>query len=144
MSEEVVVNKETVGFISAIIAGLASLLFQGRKIGRVEERFEVMQKTLNTAVTDIAHLKDEHEKDIHAIQNWFRTDSGGQKFMTFPDHDLICNRNSKATTQALGQMTEAMKALTTQVSLLGDQVGNLKVAVAVLQETQEQRRKNHG
>jgi hypothetical protein len=133
MSDEVVVSKESVGLVAVVIGFLANIFIQGRKVGRIEESFKIMAQDVTNLKKALNQLQEEHNKDIASIEKWFRTDAGGQKFMTFPDHDLICNRNDKITNQAITQMTEAVKGLTTQVTVLGEQFHELKVSVAVLQ-----------
>lgn len=133
MAEEVVVSKEAAGLLATVLGWGLSIFYQGRKIGRLEEQFLAARRQLTDTVSKVEALGAEHDKDMKDLANWFRTDSGGQKFMTFPDHDLICNRNAKTTTQAIGQMTEAVKGLTTQMAIMSEQFHDLKVSVAVLQ-----------
>ena len=127
-------DKESLGLLAAIGGWLATVFVRGRRVGKIEARFEATENTVATHDAAIQKLREHHDEDMRQIREFFATASGGQKFITFPDHDAICERNNKLTLQAVGHLTDVIKENTAQVALMGDKMHLLQVSVAVLKE----------
>jgi hypothetical protein len=136
-------NKEVIlGGVSiiGIIAGwIAAGVRMSAREGRKEERLEAAEKTIARYDGDINMLRIHHDEDMSSVRAFFNTEKGGQKFMTFPDHDHICARNGKSTSQEVAHLAEVIRDNTIQVGTMSEHVRALQVAVAVLQ-TEKNRR----
>ena len=128
-----------IGVLGIITGWIASGINISKREGRKDERLETAEKSIARHDGDIQQLKKHHDDDMAAVRAFFTTEKGGQKFLTFPDHDDICARNGKSTSQEVAHLTEAIKENTTQVSTMSEHVRALQVAVAVLQ-TEKNRR----
>lgn len=77
---------------------------------------------------------DKNSENIAGIQKKFVTGDGEQRYMTFRAHDHICERNSEAFIGEIRHIAEALSANTIELKAMRDQVNQLTVAVAVLEE----------
>lgn len=134
-------EKEAIGGLAAIGGWLAAVFLQGRRVGKIEARFEATEGAVAKHEAALQELRDYHDEDLKQIRSFFATASGGQKFITFPDHDILCERNNKLTLQAVAHLTEAIRENTIQVAAMGDQVHLLQVSVAVLKERRHEVRR---
>jgi hypothetical protein len=130
-------DKEVVAGIGATIFGwLGGVWSVARKVGKFEEKTEMRlgehDKQIAENAADIEAIKKEYKEDLASIRGFFSTTSGGQKFMTFPDHDVICGRNTKAVVSEIQHIADAVKGLATQSAEMGKQVSQIATEVAVI------------
>jgi hypothetical protein len=52
--------------------------------------------------------------------------------MTFPDHDLICSRNSRTMISEMQHLTTAVQALTVQSTAMGKEFADMRVDIGVI------------
>lgn len=136
-------EKETAG----VAVGVGSLLFGwlggvwsvARKVTQFQEQTTTTlkdhTKRLEKHAEEIEGLRQHHDEDLAAVRNFFSTASGGQKFMTFPDHDLICLRNSKVLIAEMQHLTKAVESLSEKVEDVGEKATQVATSVAVLEAT---------
>lgn len=131
-------DKAAIGIFSVIAGWLISVFTQGRRVGKIEAKVEARLDAVEVKVAknevETAALRAHHDDDLRQMRNFFSTSTGGQKFITFPDHDGICERNNKLTLQAVSHLTEVIQQNTAQVAEMGNQIHRLQVTVAVLKE----------
>ncbi len=129
-------DKEILGFGGALASFLGGLFAASRWIGRNEERINAQlldhSEKLAEHEADIAEIRKEHTEDLGDIKNFFTTAAGGQKFMTFPDHDIICIRNSKTMISEIQHLTTAVQALTVQSTAMGKEFADMRVDIGVI------------
>lgn len=154
------IGEEAAVGIGALLTGwLGSAFFHGRKVGAVEQQLIILAKSIEThdleiktlkansdaelqtlRVTleaEIAKLRVDHEEDIDRFQIFFTAPGGGQKFITFPDHESMCGKNIKPVVQAVESLTIALRENTEIVQRMGDKIHILDVDVAVLKDRRE-------
>lgn len=145
-------DKEAIGAGAVGIGWLISIFTHGRRVGKVEEKFKALvekveahekliekineerEKLKSQLEEEIKRLRVHHDEDMSRFREFFYTPAGGQKFITFPDHDGMCERNNRLVVKAVENLTAAMKENTEVVSKMGDQIHTLKVDVAVLKD----------
>jgi hypothetical protein len=144
-----------IAIIGFVIGRLSAVFGVGKRVGEAEEQFKTLSSTvvknnndskarnikvdddIKTLDTKIDSLEKHHESDMREIQKFFATSAGGQKFMTFPDHETICNRNTKPMIDAMASFTEAVKENSKQFQKMSDNFHLLSVEVAILKERRE-------
>lgn len=143
--ETVTVFGVLVGIFSAAITGLVWLVAYGRRIGKFEQAIidirEATEKRLTSveeSTTALAKamtaLREYHDADMKEVREFFRTPSGGQKFMTFPDHDVACERNNRLAVQQFQMINDLLRGQTAELAKLSAEVSALSTAVAILQD----------
>jgi hypothetical protein len=129
-------DKELVGVGSALFGWLGGVWSVARKITTFERdtttTLQNHEKQLAEHSEEIAKLRNDHDEDLNAVREFFQTSAGGQKFMTFPDHDLICERNSKTMITEMRHITAAVQALTAQSVETGREIGKMRVDIEVI------------
>jgi hypothetical protein len=146
-------EKEAIGAGAVAFGWLTAIFTQGRRVGRVEEQFKALVQKVDGHEQELGKLKAlfeeeigrlrvHHEEDMKRFREFFYTPTGGQKFITFPDHDGMCERNNKLVVKAVENLTAAMKENTEVVSKMGDQIHTLKVDVAVLKDRRNSGRRS--
>jgi hypothetical protein len=130
---------DVVGAIALAVCILLWLMEVSKRVGGAESDFKSLSKLVNDSVKAMEDLKSHHDEDLKKVHEFFYTPSGRQKFVTFTDHDLVCERNSRATIQSVAMLTKAIEDNTTQSKELSNLFHELKVEVAVLKE-----RRQHG
>lgn len=136
-------DKEILGIGGALASFLGGFLLSGRKVGKFEKGVEKDIQRIDSHLEEhaalisdhsrkIAEQHDELHNDMESIRAFFQTSAGGQKFMTFPDHDLICLRNSQVVVTEIQHLTAAIKGLTEQSAKTSDQVSAMAVEIAVV------------
>ena len=117
----------------------------GKKEQKRDDRLESVEKNqvkniasikdLNVLVVTLnQELKIYHDKDLKELRASLVTPAGGQKFITFPDHDVICDRNSRTIVASLAALTKVISENTAEVKNMRDEFHLIKVDVAVLKE----------
>jgi hypothetical protein len=143
-------EKEAVGIGALVLGWLSSALVFGRAAGKIEERYKADLEAIQKVLADHAEKIAENQTDIEEVRKamvagigdiraFFSTSAGGQKFITFPDHDLICARNMQVIIEKMGHLTEAVKKLTEQSEETADKVSAMTVDIAVLKAAYEKR-----
>jgi hypothetical protein len=129
-------DKEILGFGGALASFLGGLFAASRWIGRNEERINAQlldhAEKLAEHESEIAEIREEHTKDLGDIRAFFTNAAGGQKFMTFPDHDIICIRNSKSMISEIQHLTVAINSLTVQSATMGKEFADMRVDIGVI------------
>lgn len=135
-------EKEAVGAGALVIGWLLSTFSSGRKIGKIEAKFESRLEAAETTITehaqDISGIKKDHKDDMERIRSFFSTPDGGARFLTFPVHEGICDRNTKILAQEIKHLTEALRGNTAEVRDMKKQMGQMTVAIAVLEEVKDE------
>jgi uncharacterized coiled-coil protein SlyX len=124
-----------VALLGLLSGWLMSGLRGAKKHGQTEERIDVIDGRVSKQETELIELKRLHDADMKDVRAFFQNANGGQKFMSFPDHDIICTRNQRSISQEIQHLTEAVVANTGQVLKMSEQMRQLQVAVAVIQES---------
>lgn len=143
-------DKEILGFGGALVSFLGGFWLSAKTAGKKEaaivakdkavaKEIELLSATVleNTEKIaeleeDIAEVRKNHIEGLGDIRAFFQTPAGGQKFMTFPDHDLICLRNSKVLLTEMQHLTKAVQGLTEQSAESGKQLSQMVVDIAVV------------
>lgn len=123
-----------IGILSVGTVWALSLISYWRRAGAFEHRMEEVEKQNATFAQAIADLRKYHDADMKEVRDFFKNSAGGQKFVTFPDHDLICERNSKTTVQQFKTLSDTIHAQTEELRDLSKEIVKLITAVAVLQD----------
>jgi len=126
--------KIVIGILSAAGAGLITMLAYGRKIGSFEQRLIDAEKVSADLAQAMVKLREYHDADMKEVRDFFRSPDGGQKFMTFGNHDDICERNSRVTVQQFQVMNDLLRSQTIEITRLSAEVSALSTAVAILQD----------
>ena len=125
-----------VGFGSLLFGWLGGVWSVARKVTQFQEQTTTAlkdhEKKIADNTADIEAIKKEHNEDLETVRAFFTTSAGGQKFMTFPDHDLICSRNGRVMVAEMQHLTAAVKILTEQSADTGRKVGEMAVDIAVM------------
>ncbi len=123
-------EKEAIGAGAVGVGWLLSIFTNGRRVGKVEEQFkalvekvkahdELLEKQKSYFEEELKRLRLHHDEDMARFREFFYTPTGGQKFITFPDHDGMCERNNRLVVKAVENLTAAMKENTEVVSING-------------------------
>ena len=123
-----------IGILSAIGGGAIALLMYGRRIGNFEQRLIDAETSTAKLAEAMAKLREYHDADMKEVRDFFRSPDGGQKFMTFGNHDDICERNSRVTVQQFQVMNDLLRSQTIEITRLSAEVSALSTAVAILQD----------
>jgi hypothetical protein len=144
-----------IAIVGFVIGRLSAVFGVGKRIGKAEAHFNTVADTVNKHSDSIRELDNKiydenkkldtkidllekhHESDVREIQKFFATSAGGQKFMTFPDHDSICLRNTKPLVDAISSFTEAVKENSKQFIKMSENFHILSVEVAILKERRD-------
>lgn len=136
-------DKEMIGFGAALFGWLGGVWSVAAKVttwkNGVKGDVERIDATLvdhSVKIADqgveLAKQRIDHQKDMENVRSFFQTTAGGQKFMTFPDHDLICLRNNKEVLAEIRHLAEATQGANEQLSEIGKQVTQITVDIAVM------------
>ena len=129
-------DKEMIGFSAALFGWLGGVWSVARKVGKFEEHTATTlvehAKKIAENTAEIEAIKKDHNEDMESVRAFFQTAAGGQKFMTFPDHDLICSRNNRVMVSEMQHLTAAVKILTEQSAETGRKVSDMAVDIAVM------------
>jgi len=131
--------------LGMVVGRVASVFSFGKILGNYEEKFGAMNQTIleheekverlrEWVVSSVETVRRTHDDDMKELRSFFSTSSGGQKFMTFIDHDMVCDRNSRMTLKAIHDLTEAIKDNTAKVNLMGEQFHAVTTDVAILKD----------
>ena len=132
--------------ILALIGGwLMASFTKGRALGNfeqlvtdnfkaIETRFKIIELNVEANRAETDKLKIDHANDMKDVRAIFQNSSGGQKFMTFPDHDATCLRNTKPILDTMAAFTDAVRDHTQEFKKMGDKFHVLSTEVAVLKE----------
>jgi hypothetical protein len=136
-------DEKMVGFFAGATGWLAGMWATawslGKKDATITETFRQIHAELKDHAeqlteheSDIAEIRKEHTEDLGDIRDFFQTAAGGQKFMTFPDHDIICVRNSRSMISEMQHLTTAVQALTVQSTAMGKEFADMRVDIGVI------------
>lgn len=150
-----------VGAVGVLTGWILSGFGSSKRQGRTEERIDDLEENVGKQATELAVVKQSHDldmdkirqmhdldmdkikqmrdQDIKEIKAIFSTDTGGQKFMTFTDHEHYCLLSQKTTVQEISHLTKAIVDNTKQVTDLVTTVGDIKIAVGILQDEKNYR-----
>lgn len=136
-------DKEVIGFGAALFGWLGGVWTVAAKVTKWKESVESNVERIDSTIVDhstkiaeqgieLAKQRIDHQKDMENVRAFFQTTAGGQKFMTFPDHDLICLRNNKEVLAEIRHLAEATQGANEQLSEIGKQVTQITVDIAVM------------
>lgn len=136
-------DKEILGLGGALASFLGGFWLAARKVTGFEVSTRADIERIDGVLIDHAAKiashslqmttqQQEHQEDMENVRAFFTTAAGGQKFMTFPDHDLICSRNGRVMVAEMQHLTAAVKILTEQSADTGRKVGEMAVDIAVM------------
>jgi len=137
-------EKEATWIGGILIGWLTTMFVNVWKVGRLREKYNQTEATVLLHGKEIVALRAHHDTDMQSMKDFFATAAGGQKFITFPDHDLMCERNSKLTIQAIDALTAALRENTVIVEKMGDRIHILDKDVAVLKERRQSGMRREG
>lgn len=140
-------EKGAAAVLTATIGWLASVFYYGRRIGSVEEQFKAVQGKTKENEDAIARLRATHDADMASIRAFFSNPDGGQKFMTFANHELVCARAAKEHAKDFQHMHEILERQlvsfdrqTAQLDIISADIAALKTDMAVVKERREKPR----
>jgi len=137
-------EKEATWIGGILIGWLTTMFVNVWKVGRLREKYNQTEATVAFQGSEIASLRAHHNADMQSMKDFFATSSGGQKFITFPDHEAMCGKNSALTIQAIAALTEALKENTIMMEKMGDRIHVLDRDVAVLKERRQSGMRREG
>lgn len=123
-----------VGLFGLLTGWIISGFNYSKKHGKNEGRLDTIEEDVSLHTLAIAKLNQIHDEDMKEVRAFFSTPNGGQKFMTFPDHDAACMLAQRSTVQEISHLTTAIVDNTHQVVELAKKVGEVQISVAILQE----------
>ncbi|KJR97219.1 MAG: hypothetical protein VR65_06290 [Desulfobulbaceae bacterium BRH_c16a] len=109
--------------VNAFTVGVA----YGKLSSRISKNSEDIEDIRTTGMVGI-------RSEMAKIDGKFFTPEGEQRLMSFKAHDHICTRANEAITAELRHVTAALNTNTTRVKECGDQVAQLSIGFAVLEE----------
>lgn len=78
-----------------------------------------------------------HDERLMVVEGKFVNENNEPALLSYRAHDHICNRKNELIVQEFRHVTAALNANSQAVKACGEQVANLTVAVAVLEEKVE-------
>ena len=140
-------EKSAIGIVAVVGGWLASFFYHGKRIGAMEEKFlQTVQRTDENEEA-IHELKRVHDSDMASVRAFFTNSDGGQKFMTWPNHEAYCKRNSEDHAKDMRYMKDGIDRQLVQLDrqmaqfdiLLSD-ISALKTDMAIVKERRKEQR----
>lgn len=121
--------------IVAIISWIVTISLRfGKAQAKVEARFRDIESQVQHNSEELTFAKNEICEQVKEIKRMLTTPEGGQRFMTWGQHDNECVRNSKPIVQDINRLGDLIRDLTAQVKEMNTRLTRLELAVAKLEE----------
>lgn len=130
------------GIVAVVTNAFAIGVVYGKLTSKVDKTTADLAGVKKILEDNIAGVKKTFEDEIAEINAKFSTPEGEPRLMSYKAHDHICLRANEILTAELRHVSEALATHSKAVERCGSQVGELTVAVAVLEEKVEKSEKS--
>lgn len=115
---------------------IAWVKFKIKDNGETNIKHDARLKKLEDDNARLAKLED-HDTRLTRVENRFYTENDEPALLSYRAHNHICDGKNKVITQELQHVAEAINKYSQAMKEHSDQVSQLAIAVAVLEEKME-------
>lgn len=127
----------------SVLTLLVNAFVVGVAYGKLSAKIDKNGADIVDGQGDLTRLEQGLQAQIAALNSKFVDGQGEPRLLSYPAHDIICDRQAQVILSEFSHITKALDANSQAVKELGVQVATMTVVVAVLQKGEDDKKPGH-